>query len=147
MTKITINMVPIMFTPYLPVFRQDIHPPSAASLDAAPSYIPLHRDADCNSDIGIPAVVHVVAVVGIDDINVVVVVPVISPILRPRVKGTDPIATVLEARVSAHNFEGKAVDAKSMVLTKVSAETVIRDAIAAIPATLLPSAMVGVPTL
>jgi len=110
-------------------------------------FIPLHRNADCKSDIGIPAVVHVVAVVSIDDINVVVVVPVISPVFRPRVKGTDPITLVLEARVSPHNLKGKAVDTKPMVLPEVSAEAVVRDAVAAIPAALLPSAVVGIPAL
>jgi hypothetical protein len=135
-----------MFTPYLPVFRQEYHHKGSLSR-VRPGYIRLHRDADCNSDIGIPAVVHVVAAVSIDNINVVVVVPVVSPVFRPRVKGTDPITTVLEARVSAHNLEGEAVDAKPMVLTKVSAETFVRDAVASIPATLLPGAVIGVPAL
>ena len=112
-----------------------------------PSIYRLHRDADCNSDIGIPAVVHVVAVVGIDNINVVVVVPVISPVFRPRVKGADPITLILEARVSPHNLKGKAVDTKPVVLPKVSAVAVVRDTVAAIPAALLPVAMVGIPAL
>jgi hypothetical protein len=108
---------------------------------------PLKRDTDRNSRVGIPAVVHVVAVINIGDINVVVVVPVIPPIFRPRVKGTDPIALVLEARVSAHNLEGEVVDTKPMVFPKVSAVAVVRDAVAAISATLLPGAVVGIPAL
>jgi hypothetical protein len=108
---------------------------------------PLKRDTDRNSRVGIPAVVHVIAVINIGDINVIVVVPVISPVFRPRVKGTDPIALVLEARVSAHNLEGKAGNAKPVVLTKVSAVAVVRDTVAAISATLLPVAMVGIPAL
>ena len=107
----------------------------------------LKRDADRNSGVGIPAVVHVIAVVNIGDINVVVVVPVISPVFRPRVNRTDPVAFVLEARVSAHHLEWQSVDAKPMFLTKVSAVAVFRDAVAAIPAALLPSAMVGIPAL
>jgi hypothetical protein len=102
----------------------------------------LHRDADCDSDIGIPAVVQVVAVINVGDINVVVVVPVIAPVLRPRVNGTDPIAFVLEARVSAYNHEGEAVDAKPVVLTKVSAVAVVRNAVAVVTTALSPSAMV-----
>jgi len=109
--------------------------------------IPLHRDADRDSVVGIPAVVQVVAVVYVDDVNVVVVVPVIPPIFRPWVNGTDPIASVLEARISAHNHEGQTVDAESMVLTKVSAETIARNAIAVVTATLLPGAVIGAPAL
>ncbi len=92
-------------------------------------------------------VVQVIAVIGIDDINVVIVVPVIPPVFRPRVNGSDPIASVLEARVSAHNQEGQAVDSESMVSTKVSAETVVRNAIAVVAATLLPSGVLGFPSL
>jgi hypothetical protein len=107
----------------------------------------LYRDADGNSNIGISAVVQVVAVIHIGDVNVVVVVPVIAPIFRPRVNGTEPITVVLEARVSADNQEGEAVDAESVVLTKISAEAVVRDAVAVISAALLPVAVVGVPVL
>jgi hypothetical protein len=110
-------------------------------------YVPLHRDADRDSNIGIPAVVQVIAVVDVDDVNVVVVIPVIAPVFRPRVNGTDPIASVLEARVSAHHQEGQAVDSESTVSTKVSAETVVRNAIAVVAAALLPSAVIGIPAL
>ena len=108
---------------------------------------PLHRDADRDSNIGISAVVQVIAVVRIGDINVVVVIPVIAPVFRPRVQETDPIALILEARVPTHNHEGQTVDAESVIRTKVSTETVVRDAVAVISATLLPSAMVGIPVL
>jgi hypothetical protein len=103
---------------------------------------PLKRDVDRNSDIGIPAVVQVVAVVDVSDINVVSVVPVIPPVFRPWVNETDPIASVLEARISAHNQEGEAVDAESMARPKVSTEPVIRDAVAVVAATLLPGTVI-----
>jgi len=54
---------------------------------------------------------------------------------------------VLEARVSADNQKGEAVDAEPVVLTKISAEAVVRDAVAVISAALLPVAVVGVPVL
>ena len=118
----------------------------AASPEAAPC-TPLHRDADRNSNVRISAVVQVIAVVRIGDVNVIVVIPVIAPIFRPRVHETDPIALILEARVPTHNHEGETVNAESVVRTKVSTETVVRDAVAVISAALLPSAMVGIPVL
>src|SRR5271169_2759924 len=108
---------------------------------------PLHRDVDRNSHVGIPAVEKVVTVVDIGDINVVVVIPVISPILRPWVNETDPIPLILEARISAHNQEGQAVDTKAMVRSKVSTEALVRDAVAVVATTLLPVAVLGIPVL
>ena len=64
----------------------------AASSEAAPG-TPLHRDADRDSDVGISAIEQVIAVVDVGDIDVVIVVPVIPPIFRPRVNQTEPIAT------------------------------------------------------
>jgi len=108
---------------------------------------PLHRDIDCHSDVGIPAVEQVVPVVDVSDIDVVGVVPVIRPVFRPRVDHTEPIAVVLEAWESAHNQEGEAVDAEPMVLAKVSTEALIGNAVAVVAAALLPAAMVGIPVL
>ena len=108
---------------------------------------PLHRDADRYSDVGIPAVVKVIAVVDVGDINVVVVIPVIPPVFRPWVNKTYPIALILEARVPTNDQEGQAVNAEAMVATKVSAVTVVRDSVAVIAATLLPVAVVRVPAL
>ena len=128
----TISMVPRMFQSLLSctsdlqtgIFTIWVQPLTR------PHRIPrLHRDADRDSDVGIPAVVQVVAVIYVDDINVIVVLPVIPPVFRPRVNGTDPIATVLEARISANNQEGQAVDSKPMLRPKVSTETVVRDAV------------------
>ena len=115
--------------------------PGATSPKAA-SGTPLHRDADCNSDIGIPAVEQVIAVVGVGDVDVICVVPVIRPVFWPWVNRTEPIATVLEARVPANNQEGKTVDSESMLRPKVSTEPVVGDAVAVVATTLLPIAVV-----
>jgi hypothetical protein len=108
---------------------------------------PLHRDADRNSGAGIPPVEQVIAVVDVHHIDVIVVVPVIPPVFWPRVNEAQPIATVLEAGISAHNQKGQSVDAEPMVRSKVSTEPVVRDAIAVIATPLLPSAVVGIPAL
>jgi hypothetical protein len=103
---------------------------------------PLQRDADRNSDVGIPAVVHVVAVIDVGDINVVGVVPVVRPVLRPWVNRTEPITLVLEAWVSADNQERETMDPEPVIRSKVSAVTVVRDAIAVVAAALLPGAVI-----
>jgi len=92
-------------------------------------------------------VVKVVAVVDVGDINVVVVIPVISPVFRPWVNETDPIALILEARISAYNQEGQAIDTEPMVWAKVSTIPVIRDAVSVVATTLLPAAVVRIPVL
>ena len=118
----------------------------AASPEAAPR-TPLHRNADRHSDVGIPAVVKVIAVVGVGDVNVVVVIPVIAPVFRPRINEADPIALILEAWVPSNNQKRQAVDAEPMVPTKVSPVTVVRDTVTVVAATLLPVAVVRVPAL
>jgi hypothetical protein len=108
---------------------------------------PLPRYADRNSNGGIPAVEQVVAIVDVGDINFIGVVPVIRPVLWPRVNHTEPIAVVLEAGISAHNQEGEAVDAEPMVSAKASTEALVRNAIAMVATALLPGAVVGIPAL
>ncbi len=103
---------------------------------------PLHRDADCYSNTGIPAVVHVIPVVHVSDVNIVVVVPVISPGFGIGVNRADPIAVVLKARVSADNQEGKTSDSEPMFRPEVSTEPVVRYPVSTVATTLLPCAMV-----
>ena len=87
-------------------------------------------------------VVQVISIVGVVDIDVIGVVPVIPPVFRPWVNGTDPVALVLEAGISAHDQEGAALDSESMIRPEVSTEPVVRDAVAAVSATLLPGTVV-----
>jgi hypothetical protein len=113
----------------------------AASPEAAPG-TPLHRDANRNTSGGIPAVEQVIAVVYVGDVDVVGVVPVVRPGSWPWINEAKPIATVLEARVSADNQEGQALDSESMRRSKVATEPIVRNAVANVAATLLPSAVV-----
>jgi hypothetical protein len=118
----------------------------AGSREAAPAE-ELQRDIDRDSLTGIPVVVQVVAVVDVVYVDVVIVIPVVAPGLRPWVNRADPITVVLKARIAADHQEGKSVDSEAMAGPEVSAEAVIRDAIAAITATLLPGAVIGLPIL
>jgi hypothetical protein len=107
----------------------------------------LQRDVDRNSLAGIAAVVQVIAIVHIGDVDIVVVVPVIAPGFGPGVNCADPVTLVLEAGVSADHQEGKAVDAESVAGAKVSVVPVVGNAIAAVATALLPGAVVGLPVL
>jgi hypothetical protein len=53
----------------------------------------------------------------------------------------------LEAGISAYDHKGQAANAEPVVRAKVSAEPIVRDAVAVVAATLLPTAVVGVPML
>jgi hypothetical protein len=62
----------------------------------------LERDVDCDAwAAGVSPIEQVVAVVLIGDIHIVGPIPVASPVLRIRIEEREPIAAVLEARVSA----------------------------------------------
>jgi hypothetical protein len=115
--------------------------------EAAPGWKLLERDTDGDASVGIPAVVHVVAVIHIGNIDVVVVVPIVAPIFGPWVKSTDPVAVVPEAGISSDEPEWQATDSEAMLWSKVSAITVIRNAVTVVAAALLPRAVVRVPVL
>jgi hypothetical protein len=124
--------------------RRSEFPPNCSPSRGSPGES-LHRDTDRNSGARIPAVIQVVAAIGVNDINIVGVVPIVPPVFGPWVNGTEPIALVLEPRKSAHNQEGKARDAESVISAKVSAETIVRNVITAVATALLPGAVVGLP--
>ena len=92
-------------------------------------------------------VIHVVTVIGINDIDIVSFVPVVRPGFRPWVKHAEPIPIILKAGISFINFHGVAVDAETMILTKVAVIMVFRNTIAAITAALLPCAVISLPIL
>ena len=106
------------------------------------------RDANCNPRaVGIPAVVQVIPIAGVCDVDIVGLVPVPTPIFRIRINHTEPIATVLEARIPAHHHEGFVVDAERMTLAIVAAVIVVRNAVAVVAAALLPIAVFRLPVL
>jgi hypothetical protein len=110
-----------------------------------PHFTHLHRDAHRDADAGIASVVEVVSIVDIADIDLVIVVPVVAPVGRPRVNNAQPVALVLETRISADHQEGKALDAKSVIRSEIAAKAVVRDPVAVITAALLPGAVVRLP--
>ncbi len=100
------------------------------------------RDADCNSrGARIPAVEQVIPVIVVVDVNIVGLVPVVSPVLRIRIDRGEPIATVLEARITAYHHEWEIVNAERVIPAIVAAVVGLRNAIAVVAAALLPGAM------
>jgi len=89
------------------------------------------------------SVVKVIPVV-IADIHVVAGIPVLRPVLRPRVYHHEGIAAVLEAGVTP-NDEGLAVNPKPMTLAEIETEAIFRNEVAAIAAALIPSAVIALP--
>ena len=99
----------------------------------------LQGDADCNSRAArIPAVIQVVAIVGVQEIHVVGLVPIVSPVFGIRIHDTEPIAAVLEARVPVYLQERQAVDVERVPLAVVTAEIDIRNVVSVVAAALLP---------
>ena len=118
----------------------------AQQLDRIAPIEPLvHIHGDRDSILGIPAVVQVIAVIRVDDVHVVVVVPIVGPVFWPWVHETEPKAAVLEARIAAIQLHRIAVDAEPMILPKVATIAVIWNAVAVIAAALLPVAVFGLP--
>jgi len=103
----------------------------------------VHKNGDCNSIPGIPTVVHVIAVPGIVDIHIIVVIPIVRPVFRPRIKDTEPKAAVLEAGIPANHYHRVAVDAERVIRAEVTPITVLWNAVAVVAATLLPGAVLG----
>ena len=90
---------------------------------------------------------QVIAVIDVDYVHVIGVVPVIRPGLGPRVNEADPIAVVLEARISSNNKEWLVINSELMLRSEISTVPVVRNAVPVVAAALMPIAMVGVPVL
>ena len=107
----------------------------------------VHVDADCNAILGIAAVVQIIPVSRVVNVHIIIFVPVVRPILRPRVNNAEPKAAVLEARISADHYHGVAVDAECVRRTKVATIMVVWDAVAVVAAALLPIAVLRLPVM
>jgi len=115
-------------------------PPLLASASAS-----VHIYGDCDPIHGVPPVVQVIAIFRVNDIDIIVFVPVVRPVLWPWVHETEPKTGVPEARVPAIYFDRVCVDAEPVIRTKVAAIVLIRNAVAAVTTTFPPVAVFGPP--
>ena len=104
--------------------------------------IPPHGYREMLIAIPTPAVIQVITIVDVIDIDIIIVVPVISPIGWPWVNKAEPIAAVLEAGVSTLNHERKAANSEPVARPKVSTKPAVGNAISVISATLLPGTVI-----
>ena len=114
-------------------------------IDIAISVEESERDRDCDPLAGVRAVIHVVPIVGVVDIDIVSLIPVRSPVFRPGVDERDPVAVVLEARIPADEDQRKLADVEKVLMPEVEPEAVIGNPVAVVPAALTPGAMFVMP--
>src|SRR5664279_3097796 len=109
--------------------------------------MPLHRHVYREHDSRIALVDQIIPIVGIENVNVVRVIPVSRPVFRPRINHVEPKAAVLKARIPAVHHDRHSVDGKCVARPKVLAVTFFRNAVAMIAASLLPRAVLRLPVL
>jgi hypothetical protein len=104
-------------------------------------------EADGDAIARISAVVQIISAAVVVQVHVIAVVPITRPVFRPRVDQSEPVAAVLEAALRANIHHGETVDAEPVILAIRATETVIRNTVAVIPASLLPGAVLGLPAM
>jgi len=93
----------------------------------------------------IAAVVKIVSVVVVN-VDVVVLIPVVSPILRPWINHQERIPAVLESRISFIHRRAR-VEAEEVLAAEIKVEAVLSHIEAAVASALGPGSMVGLPVL
>jgi hypothetical protein len=105
----------------------------------------IHRNADCNPRSGITSIIEIIAVIGINDIDIIVFIPIVGPRFRPRIKHIEPIPVILKTRISAIHFHVQAIEAETVVSAEVTVVMVFGNTKAAIAAAIGPGAVLALP--
>ena len=105
----------------------------------------LERNCDGDWIIGVIAVIEVVPIAGVVEIHIIGLVPGWPPGFRPWIDDSDPVSIVLEARQTAYEYQGKAVDVEEVLAAEVEAEAGIGNAVAGIATALSPALVVVFP--
>jgi len=107
--------------------------------------VQINRDRD--PVIGILTVIQIIALVGVSDIHVVVIIPIVRPVFWPRIHETEPKAAILEARIPTVDLHGVPVEAERVFWTKITPIAVVGNAVAVVSTTVPPGAVLGLPIL
>src|SRR5579859_8024834 len=90
---------------------------------------------------------QVVPVAMVGYVDVIGLVPSASPVLRVGIQHCEPVAVVLETGISSFVRERKGVDPEYVLIAVVIAVIIIRNAVAVITASLLPTAVLVLPVV
>jgi len=104
-------------------------------------------ETDSDAIVGVSTVVQIISVTVVVHVYVIVVVPIAVPVFRPGIHQTEPIAAVMEASMSADIPYLEIGEAEPVVLAIVATETVLRNAVTAVTAALLPRAVLRLPAM
>lgn len=133
--------VPAAFPP-VPMLRSPVvcamFIPNARERDVP---CPVCVDADGDSVVRIPTIVQVIAVAGVVNIHIIVLIPVACPIFRPWVNDVKVKTAVLETRMSANHRYGMTIDSERVRRPKMASVTVLRNPVTVVSAALLPIAV------
>jgi hypothetical protein len=124
--------------------RQSRDTPACAASRHFPVTL-LHRNRYRDSDARIVRVIQIVTIICVVQIDVIGLVPVRRPIVRPRIDERNPIAVVLESRKPADKQYRKTAYPEMVVTSEIETETGIGNAIAIVSATLLPRFVIAAP--
>src|ERR1039457_5413233 len=107
------------------------------------SLVQIH--VDCDSIPWMLTVVQVIAVSGVVDVHIIVVVPIVRPVFRPWVNDTEPKAAILEPGVPTRKNHRETAKAEAVILAKGATETVVGNPVAIVTAALAPFAVLRLP--
>ena len=120
--------------------------PTLPDVNRANQFLERSVNRDCHSRM--PPVVEVISSANaLVNINIVSLIPVRPPRSRPWINQIEPKTTILEPRVSIDDHHRHAVDTEPVVPSKMLAEPVVRNVIAAITAPITPVVMFMLPVL
>src|SRR5579863_1361841 len=105
----------------------------------------LNRNLHGDRHARIISVIHVVTISVVVDVDVVVQIPVWSPIFRPWIENRYPVSVVVKARSAARENQLQSSQPEIMTASEINSEAIVGYSIAVIASALAPIAVLGLP--